>query len=239
MKQLRLFLFLCLLTAGLTVISLPAKAAVAETDSGIFYSIRDNVVTVEGFNQVGTVLEVPAQIEGLPVRYVAPYACRGNTAITEVRLPDSLLSIGEFAFADCPNLLKVTLQGGESIGFSAFRNCRVLATLSLPDTLTVIDDEAFYGCTRLSFARIPASVSIIGVDAFAGCDRLRLDVSDNALAATYAKQYRIPTRFTETPTFTAILILAASLALSVGYLLVRRFFPTRKPRGSANLPQHK
>ena len=190
-----------------------AKATVAETDTGIFYSVSDGVVTVEGFNAAGTVMDVPATIGGMPVRYIADQACRNDPHITEVRLPEGLMAVGEFAFSDCPNLTKVTFKGGETIGFSAFRGCRALLSLTLPDTLKSLDDYAFYGCTMLGKVKIPASVTVIGVDTFMGCDRLMLDVRDNPYAKAHAEQYNIPTSFTDTSAFTFLLLAVTTLLL--------------------------
>lgn len=205
---------------------LPAQAMVSETDSGIFYSVSNGVVTIEGFNAAGSVMDIPAEIEGMPVRYVADQACRGNTILTEVRLPDTLISVGEFAFAACPNLTKVTFTGGETIEFSAFRDCGALLSLSLPDTIKVIDDEAFYGCTMLGKIKIPASLTTIGVDAFMGCDRIQWDVGENSYAKIYAEQYHIPTGFTSTFTFTLILLALTTALLGggtwVGYRMILR-----------------
>lgn len=100
-------------------------SAVSETDSGIFYSIENGEITVEGFNYAGNIMDIPETIEGLPVRYIADQACRGNEAIIELRIPSSVVSVGEFAFAECKNLLKVEFSGGtEDIGYSAFETAR-------------------------------------------------------------------------------------------------------------------
>lgn len=209
---------------------LTPSAAVLETDNGIFYSIENGEVTIEGFNEAGTAMKVPSEIDGYPVRYVASHACRGNTVITELRLPDTLLSIGEFAFADCPSLRKVTINGGTDIAFSAFRNCPDLKSVSLPDTLLVIDDCAFEGCVVLGKIKIPASVESIGVDAFAGCSALRLDVSDNPMAKEYAKRYAIPTDFTETWEFTLLKIAFITVLLGAVIFLPPFLLKKRKKK---------
>jgi len=221
----RLLFLICLLSL-VTLLSLTPSAAVLETNGGIFYTIENGEVTVEGFNNVGSVMKVPSEIDGYPVRYIAPYACRGNTVITEVRLPDTLYTIGAFAFADCSDLRKVTIRGGTEIGLSAFRNCSDLKSLSLPDTLVIIDDYAFESCVVLGKVKIPASVETIGFDAFGGCSALRLDVSDNPMAKAYAEQYAIPTDFTETWEFT--LLKTALVTLLLGGLLFLLSFLRKK-----------
>ncbi len=220
MKRSHLLLPLGILLALL--LAVPAGASVLETDEGIFYSVSDGVVTVEGFNAVGTVMDIPAQIHEMPVRHIANQACRGDRILTEVRIPESILTIGEFAFADCPNLIKVTLRGGESIGFSAFRGCGALLSLTLPDTLITIDDYAFDGCLMLGKVKIPASVTAIGVDAFMGCNRLVLNVKDNAYARHYAEQNHIPTGFTSTFAYILLLVALVSALMGGGVWLIGR-----------------
>ena len=215
-----LFLPFFLLTAAL--IALPCRAgAVKETDRGVFYSqSEEGFIVIEGFNDVGSVLDIPAEIDGLPVRRVADQACRGNAAIIELRLPETLETIGESAFAECPNLLRVSMAGGTVIGFRAFSDDRALLSVTLPDTLTEIEDEAFFGCVMLGRTVIPGSVVRIGTDAFAGCSRISFDVSRNPYAAAYAKEARIPTSFTETWGFTVLLIAAVTALLGAGLLLI-------------------
>ncbi len=209
-----------LLTAALIV--LPCRArTVKETDRGVFYSqSEDGFIVIEGFNDAGSVLDIPSEIDGLPVRRIADQACRGNAAIIELRLPETLEGIGESAFAECPNLLRVSMAGGTVIGFRAFSNDRAMLSVTLPDTLTEIEDEAFSGCVMLGRIVIPGSIVRIGTDAFAGCSRISFDVSRNPYAAAYAKEARIPTSFTETWAFSVILIASVTALLGAGLLLI-------------------
>jgi hypothetical protein len=194
----------------------------SETDSGIIYSIENGEVTVEGWGIAGTVMKIPESIEGYPVKYVADQACRGNEGLTEVYLPSSIVSVGEYSFAECKNLVKVVFYGGESIGYSAFRDCKALISLTLPKTLKLIDDSAFENCTMLGKVKIPKSVTSIGVDAFIGCDRVRFDASENPYAKQYAKQYSIPTSFFDTWEFTVLLIALTAAAFIAAYFIIRR-----------------
>jgi hypothetical protein len=52
------------------------------------------------------------------------------------------------------------------IGDSAFSNCRVLTSVTIPDGVTDIGDYAFYMCEMLTSATLPYSVKHIGKDAF-------------------------------------------------------------------------
>lgn len=92
-----------------------------------------------------TVLDLTTGIEGggafvaLGDRCLQQAAGNIKTTVTEVRLPDTLLSIGEAAFADCTSLTKVTPflpASVVSIGNSAFFDCPKLRgdlVLSNPD----------------------------------------------------------------------------------------------------------
>ncbi|MBQ8551201.1 MAG: leucine-rich repeat protein [Clostridia bacterium] len=54
----------------------------------------------------------------------------------------------------------------------AFKDCTTLTSVSLPDTLEVIGENAFYGCTGLTEIEIPDSVTTIESAAFRGCSGL-------------------------------------------------------------------
>ena len=48
----------------------------------------------------------------------------------------------------------------------AFENCKTLAGITIPDSVTGIGGSAFYGCTSLTSIIIPKSVTSIGFNAF-------------------------------------------------------------------------
>ncbi len=56
-----------------------------------------------------------------------------------------------------------------SIGNWAFYDCRILTSISIPDSVTSIGDRAFMQCFSLSSINIPNSITSIGKDAFRGC----------------------------------------------------------------------
>ena len=55
------------------------------------------------------------------------------------------------------------------IGEDAFVNCDMLRAVTLPDTLTSIENNAFYNCTQLEAIHIPANLQSIGMGAFGYC----------------------------------------------------------------------
>lgn len=67
-----------------------------------------------------------------------------------------------------------------SIGEGAFRNCRLLKSVTIPSSVTTIGLSAFADCYSLTSVSIPSSVTTIGDGAFWGCFAMeRIDVSDD------------------------------------------------------------
>ena len=64
------------------------------------------------------------------------------------------------------------LQGATSIGAYAFRGSG-LASIAMPDSVTIIDEYAFYGCSSLNSVTISNSVTNIKKYAFYGCSYLK------------------------------------------------------------------
>lgn len=203
-------------------------AEILETDGGILYTVENGSVTVQGFNAAGTVMDIPEKIGGLPVVSIASQACRGDSVITEVRIPRSVTVIGEYAFAECPNLTKVVMKGGVTVGRSAFRDCKALLTLKLPSSLKSIDDLAFEGCTMLGAVKIPKGLEHIGTDAFMGCERLRFELNGNKVAKEHARKYDIPTSFTDTWEFTVLMTVLVSALLGGAIIVVNKIIKNKK-----------
>ena len=81
-------------------------------------------------------------------------AFKDCTALKEVKLPDDVRVIGEYAFVRCAALTTVNLSQITRIDNDAFNECTSLAELAT-DNVTAIDENAFYGCTSLQTLKIP------------------------------------------------------------------------------------
>ena len=75
---------------------------------------------------------------------------RGTTEFTEVIIPDTVVSIGDYAFYGCENL----------------------TTIVIPDSVKTIGNQAFADCDKLTSINIPKSVENIAGDAFRYSDNL-------------------------------------------------------------------
>ncbi len=96
-----------------------------------------------------------------------------SSSIKSIAIPDSVTSIGSYAFYNCSSLESVTIPDSvTSIGYYAFNNCTSLETVTIPDSVKIIDGCAFYNCTSLASITIPDSVTSIGSSAFSGCTSL-------------------------------------------------------------------
>ena len=91
----------------------------------------------------------------------------------ELIIPDGVTSIGYSAFRNCTSLTSITIPNSvTSIGDSAFSDCTSLTSVTIPDSVTSIGDYAFAGCDSLTSVTIPDSVTSIGHGAFRGCNSL-------------------------------------------------------------------
>jgi len=88
-------------------------------------------------------------------------------------IPNSVTSIGDWAFYYCSGLTSVTIPNSvTSIGNSAFSGCSGLQSIKIPNSVTSIGAWAFSDCTGLTSVTIPNSVTSIGNGAFAYCSGL-------------------------------------------------------------------
>ena len=95
-----------------------------------------------------------------------------NTLISGCKstiIPNSVTSIGDYAFYYC-SITSVTIPNSvTSIGSSAFYDCSGLTSVTIPNSVTSIGYSAFSGCSGLTSVTIPNSVTSIGDEAFSGC----------------------------------------------------------------------
>ena len=96
----------------------------------------------------------------------------------EVKIPSTykgvaVKGIGDSAFRDCRSLTSISIPDSvTSIGDSAFLYCSSLTSITLPDGVTYIGDSAFGHCSSLTSIEIPNGVTSIAHWMFFGCSSL-------------------------------------------------------------------
>ena len=95
-------------------------------------------------------------------------------SLISITIPESVTSIGNFAFFGCSNLTNITIPDSvKSIGEYAFEGCTSLTSVTIPDGVTKIKEDTFWGCSSLTSVTIPDSVIEIEDSAFGGCNSLK------------------------------------------------------------------
>ena len=90
-----------------------------------------------------------------------------------VTLTAPVIAISSNAFSSCRDLTTVTIPNTiTSIGYYAFSGCS-LKNITIPESVTTIESGVFRGCTSLTNMIIPESVTSIGPGLFSGCTSLR------------------------------------------------------------------
>ena len=106
------------------------------------------------------------------VTSIGDYAFANCHSLTSITIPNSVTSIGDYAFSWCSGLTSITISNSVmSIGEWAFANCHALTSITVPNSVTSIGDYAFSWCSGLTSITIPNSVTSIGEYAF-NCQNL-------------------------------------------------------------------
>lgn len=130
------------------------------------------IVTNYKYNGAAADVTIPSRYQGKPVTMIG-HAAFFNSAVTSVTIPDSVTSISDEAFINCPKLTNISIPNSVTyIGFSAFSSCTSLKSITLPSSLSFISGALFLGCSQLTTIHIPVSVTSIGNNAFADCPSL-------------------------------------------------------------------
>jgi len=94
-------------------------------------------------------------------------AGKAKTTLVSIILPNSLTSIGEYAFRLCENIKSIYIGNSiTNIGREAFEGCSGLTTVTMGPSVTTIQRDAFHYCYALKNITFSENITYIGEDAF-------------------------------------------------------------------------
>ena len=106
-------------------------------------------------------------------RIICNHAFFWCSSLSNIVVPNSVISIGDRAFSCCSSLSNIVIPDSvNSIGDYAFSGCSSLSSIVIPDSVTDIGNDAFSHCSSLSNIVVSNSVISIGNGAFSGCSSL-------------------------------------------------------------------
>lgn len=107
------------------------------------------------------------------VTSIGEYAFSACKGLTSIEIPNTITSIGSYAFYGCSDLTSITIPNSVTeLNNYTFWTCSNLTSITLPNSLTKIGNETFNGCTKLTSIHIPDSVKSIGNFCFVMCENL-------------------------------------------------------------------
>ena len=108
------------------------------------------------------------------VSVTVTYDVPQNRLSGNVEIPaHDVTAIGESAFANCSDLTNITIPNSViTIGRYAFMECKGLTDIKFGDSVTTIGKAAFSWCSALTRIDMPASIKTIGSSAFSRCTGL-------------------------------------------------------------------
>jgi hypothetical protein len=162
------------------------KGAAPSTDFSFDLTEDGEGVVITGYSGKGGKVVIPTAIEDVPVLEIGYQAFFENYDITELVVPDSVITIGGAAFAGMGSLTAVTLPDGlKEIPYWFFCSnyngtwyyCEKLTTVNLPAGLESIGKSAFSNAGELVNLTIPDSLTGVAFEdgyVFQGCGKLPL-----------------------------------------------------------------
>ena len=154
---------------GLTSITIPNSVTSIDASAFVYCDALTSVhiSDLEAWCRIGF-----GNSSSNPLSY-AHHLYLDDEEITELVIPSTITTIGNYAFDGCSGLTSVTIPNSvTTIGNSAFYGCDGLTSVIIPNGVTSIGNYAFYGCSGLTSVTIPNSVTSIGGGAFSGCSGL-------------------------------------------------------------------
>jgi len=160
----------------------------AETLGDFSYTTNEVGAKITGYSGTGTIVSIPSEISGIPVKIIGVQSFINNTNISKVILPNSIVKIEAQAFQGCSALDDINLPEGIThigtfeTGGATFVYCNSLTNIILPTTLTYLAGSMFEG-TKIQKINIRSNLDFLGPWAFYNASYLKEVIFEGELPA--------------------------------------------------------
>lgn len=128
--------------------------------------VLDNLVTSYQFSTTGKHIVKYELYDETTVGNTPPSFSQISTLV-KVSIPNSVTTIGDYAFTGCSGLTSITIPSSVTTIYVAFNGCSSLTSITIPNSVTSIGNEAFSNCSSLTNVTIQATTPpTLGVDVF-------------------------------------------------------------------------
>ena len=107
------------------------------------------------------------------VSYIANGAFEGAVNLEDITFHDHVTDLGVMAFRDCKALKHINLpEGLNHVPSGTFSGCTSLEKVSIPDSYIYIGTSSFQDCSSLPEVKLPFKLKVIGESAFTNCSKI-------------------------------------------------------------------
>ena len=151
--------------------------------------VLDTVIFGDHVQKIpGSILAGQSQLKNVTipnsVMSIGCFAFQNCKGLTQIILPPSLITIDCFAFEGCTGLTSITIPDAvTSILDYSFRSCSALSNINFGKSVNKIGDQAFRNCTELTSVYLPNSVTTIGKQVFWDCSKLAVAVLGSGITS--------------------------------------------------------
>lgn len=143
-----------------------AKTEVKTSGSYRYRILEDGTAVITRYDEkedANTQITIPSELEGIKVTAIAASAFSECNKLTDIIIPDTVISIGSDAFSDCSGLANISIPDSVTyIGEWAFEGCSSLTSITIPEDVPQLLRYTFSNCTSLTTITIPLSVEFMG-----------------------------------------------------------------------------